>query len=30
MRELVPTGELIAVLLNPSNANFQTQLQNLG
>src|SRR5260370_11419844 len=29
MRELVPTGELIAVLLNPSNANFQTQLRDV-
>jgi len=28
MRELVPTGALIAVLLNPSNANFQTQLRD--
>jgi putative ABC transport system substrate-binding protein len=27
VRELVPTGALIAVLLNPSNANFQTQLR---
>jgi ABC transporter substrate binding protein/ATP dependent DNA ligase domain len=29
VRELVPTGALIAVLLNPSNANFQTQLQDV-
>jgi putative ABC transport system substrate-binding protein len=29
MRELVPTGALIAVLLNPSNANFQTQLRDV-
>jgi putative tryptophan/tyrosine transport system substrate-binding protein len=26
LRELVPTAALIAVLLNPTNANFQTQL----
>jgi putative tryptophan/tyrosine transport system substrate-binding protein len=29
VRELVPTGALIAVLLNPSNANFQTQLRDV-
>jgi putative tryptophan/tyrosine transport system substrate-binding protein len=29
VRELVPTGALIAVLLNPSNANFQTQLHDV-
>ena len=29
VRELVPTGALIAVLLNPSNANFQTQMNDV-
>jgi putative ABC transport system substrate-binding protein len=29
IRELVPTGALIAVLLNPSNANFQIQLRDV-
>ena len=29
VRELVPTGALIAVLLNPSNANFKNQLQDV-
>ena len=29
MRETVPAADLIAVLLNPSNANFQTQMNNV-
>jgi putative ABC transport system substrate-binding protein len=29
LRELVPTATLIAVLLNPTNANFQTQLRGV-
>jgi putative ABC transport system substrate-binding protein len=29
VRELLPAGVLIAVLLNPSNANYQTQLQDV-
>ena len=29
MREMVPAAELIGVLLNPSNANFQTQLTDI-
>jgi putative ABC transport system substrate-binding protein len=29
LRELVPAAALIAVLLNPTNANFQTQLRGV-